>query len=227
MNAIQRDQNKWGDDWSLCLDESKFSVENRPVLDGMRGHISWCYKTMYYFFGVHPGDVDEFSDLFESVCRDTSPADNLVSVLGKDASIESAVSALRSVLISSCMNMFWSLEALLSSRVGEAVVFHSQSVADMALFDSYSELVLSRDRSASGRFDPSTFGKKGAAARHAPHKELKDFTIKLYRGGKWASKLQAAKRLMPKVIDEGKRIGWTPSADNAERTVYGWILKDK
>ena len=76
-----------------------------------------------------------------------------------------------------------------------------------------------------GKMRQSALGKNGANKKHSPIKELRRWTIELYKAGKWPSANQAAHMLKDKVIAHGKTIEAYLSPANAQRTIAEWIRK--
>ncbi len=75
--------------------------------------------------------------------------------------------------------------------------------------------------------DPKTLGKKGGEAKNAKMNALKQWTIETWQEGDWKSPKDASRKLVDKVVEQGKQIGVFLAQTNAERTVYDWILKAK
>jgi hypothetical protein len=78
----------------------------------------------------------------------------------------------------------------------------------------------------------SKAGKAGADKRHAPMKELRDWTIEQYKAGSWIAKNESANKaahdLKEKVLAHGKIINpelAILSEQNAQRTIAEWIRK--
>jgi hypothetical protein len=75
-------------------------------------------------------------------------------------------------------------------------------------------------------------GKNGADKRHAPMRELEDWTLKQYREGSWIGKKDSANKaahdLKEKVLAQGKIIDprlAVLTEQNAQRTIAEWIRK--
>jgi hypothetical protein len=62
--------------------------------------------------------------------------------------------------------------------------------------------------------------------RHACADDVKKKICEMVSRGHYGSSRQAAKYIWPKIFEEGKRVGWLRSKDNAERTIYEFILKN-
>jgi hypothetical protein len=78
----------------------------------------------------------------------------------------------------------------------------------------------------------SKLGKSGADKRHAPMKELREWTIEQYKAGNWIAKNESANKaahdLKEKVLAQGKIINpelAILSEQNAQRTIAEWIRK--
>lgn len=71
--------------------------------------------------------------------------------------------------------------------------------------------------------DHKALGRKGGQAKNAMNNALKNWTLEIWRAGKWPSKRDAAKKLLPKVVEQGAQFGVFFSPANAERTIYDWI----
>ena len=67
------------------------------------------------------------------------------------------------------------------------------------------------------------FARKGAAARHAPTRELRNFAINLYRTGKFPSAHKASIALKEVVLRESTRLNRPLSEDRAQKTIYDWL----
>lgn len=68
-------------------------------------------------------------------------------------------------------------------------------------------------------------GKKGAAKRHAPMRELEQYAGELYREREWKSANQAAHQLKEKIMAHGRSISAPLSEQNAQRTIADWFRK--
>jgi hypothetical protein len=72
----------------------------------------------------------------------------------------------------------------------------------------------------------SDAAKRAAHARHAGHRTLKEFAVKLYQAGSFKSIRQAAKKVYLEVQEHADRLGIPRlSADRGEQTVYDWLLQ--
>ena len=69
----------------------------------------------------------------------------------------------------------------------------------------------------------SRFGKIGSNSRHKADRELKRWTLDLYKKGTWPSANKAAHALKDRVIQHGKTLGVVLSDENAQRTIADWI----
>lgn len=71
----------------------------------------------------------------------------------------------------------------------------------------------------------SEIGKKGAANRHAPVRELRAWAVKKYKEKVWRSANAAAHALKESVMAHGRDIGAVLSEENAQRTIADWFRK--
>lgn len=72
--------------------------------------------------------------------------------------------------------------------------------------------------------DYKALGRKGGRAKNAPNNALRDWTLEIWRAGKWPSSRDAAKKLLPKIAEQATQVGLYFSPGNFERTIYDWIL---
>ena len=76
--------------------------------------------------------------------------------------------------------------------------------------------------------DFSGFGRAGAEKRHKPMRDLKQYTINLYKShGKMLSANRAAYELKDRIIAYGKTIKAHLSEENAQRTIAKWFRESK
>lgn len=66
-------------------------------------------------------------------------------------------------------------------------------------------------------------GLAGGNGRAAKIAKVEAFAVNLYSQKKWPSARQAAKELSDQVQAEAKKQGWTMSADQAQKTISGWL----
>lgn len=71
------------------------------------------------------------------------------------------------------------------------------------------------------------FARKGAAARHAPTREIRKFAISLYREGKFPSAHKASIEIKEAVLQESVRLNRPLSEDRAQKTIYDWLRNAK
>ncbi|MDM5176577.1 hypothetical protein PO883_05125 [Massilia sp. DJPM01] len=69
----------------------------------------------------------------------------------------------------------------------------------------------------------SKSGKKGAAKRHAPMGNLKNWSVERYRLSEWKSVPEAAYTLKEEIIAYGRTIGAHLTEQNAQRTIEKWF----
>jgi len=70
--------------------------------------------------------------------------------------------------------------------------------------------------------------RRGANAKHAPNRALKEETIKLYKNGNYKSMLNASKMIFPRIQEYADEQGITKlSTDSGRDTVYRWIREYK
>jgi hypothetical protein len=71
--------------------------------------------------------------------------------------------------------------------------------------------------------------RNAAAKRHQPTRAVRNLAEELYAQGKaqgeWPSRRQAAKKLLPTLQEKARAVGFRPSAERFEQTVYDWLTR--
>jgi len=74
------------------------------------------------------------------------------------------------------------------------------------------------------KFASRVNGKKGGDKAAERLKPLRDFAVTKYHSKKWPSPNKASIDLKDEVVAYGETIGLRLAKDNAQRTIYGWLL---
>ena len=106
------------------------------------------------------------------------------------------------------------------------VIMGSEGTPDQLLdagIGAMRSLALAKEMLGSQLSANDEFARKGAAARHAPTREIRNFAINLYRNGKYPSAHKASIELKETVLKESVRLNRPLSEDRAQKTIYDWF----
>ncbi len=106
------------------------------------------------------------------------------------------------------------------------VVMGSEGTPDQLLnagIGAMRSLALAKEMLGSQLSASDEFARKGAAARHALTREIRNFAINLYRNGKYPSAHKASIELKEAVLKESVRLNRPLSEDRAQKTIYDWL----
>ena len=198
----------------------------QDIMKGMEEHFGECFGAYLSFFKIDPYSLFDieirmvrFLDRFRS--------DELFKPLPEDCKVSDAIDLLDDFLDASLWYLAETIQALDVNLITDAIKMHSLSVKSLAQFNtSLLHLCVESDGSDSGTGSPVDNGRKGAILRHAPRDELIEHTKNLYLSKGWKSKMDAAKRITPKVIEYDRLRFQYLKETNAENTVYKWIREN-
>ena len=75
------------------------------------------------------------------------------------------------------------------------------------------------------KFDFSALGRSGAAVRHEPMRDLREYALSLYKLREWKSANLAAYELKDEILIHGRKINANLKPSNAQRTIAEWFRK--
>lgn len=215
-------------EWSLIIDDQRFTPANRLILEGYGTFIADCIGSCCGWFNVKPSDWYGLIGIADRPYDRAQNGEEVISALPESATFADYATSLSEHLEVALHYVYAGLVALVEDNIPDAICFFSQAVAAHTTFKNFLAVIKAEMNEAqTSAVDMREVGKKGGAARAAKYKELEEKAVSMYEAGNFKSMRQAAKKITPKIFEEAKNRGVPLSDDNGERTVYDWIRNSK
>lgn len=215
-------------EWSLIIDDQRFSSSGRLILDGYRPFIADCVGACCSWFGVSPSDWYGLLGIADQPYERAGLGKDVISVLPDSATYKDYAKCLSEHLEVALYYIYASLGALAEEDISESITWFSCAVTAHNTFRNFCTVIEAElGEPDSQKVDMREAGKKGGKARADKYKKLEEKAVSMYAVGNFKSMLQAAKKITPDLFKDAETVGIRLSKDNAERTVYDWIRKSK